>query len=86
MPWVLGRKLLISLLKQYSWRHTAQVPLRMNSQDLEGRGRFSVFITSERGCLTRHLCVLGVEAGLSGCGHAFCSVREEPLCSFQYVT
>jgi len=89
MLWVLGRKLLVSLLKRYSWCHIAQVSLHMNVSKF-GREReiFFSFITSEReklGCLISHLRLLGVEAGLSGYGLGFCSVRKEPLCSFQQV-
>lgn len=53
-----------------------------------GREREVLFITSETEklrCLISHLHLMGVEAGLLGYGHGFCSVKEEPMCSFQKV-
>lgn len=86
MLWVLGRKLLISLLKHYGWRQVTQVLFHTNSQNLEGRGRFCLFVISVREelwCLISHLRVLGVEAGLSGYGHGFCSVGKNPCAAFR---
>lgn len=77
---------MISLLKDYGWRQVTQVSFHMNSQILEGRGRFCLFVTSAReklGCLISHLRVLGVEAGLSGYGHGFCSVWKNPSAAFR---
>lgn len=53
-----------------------------------GKEKKVLFITSETEklrCLISHLPLMGVEgfAGLLGCGHGFCSVKEELFCSFQ---
>lgn len=51
-----------------------------------GKEREVLFRTSETEklrCLISHLHLMGVEAGLLGYGHGFCSVKEKPFCSFQ---
>lgn len=51
-----------------------------------GKEREVLFLASETEklrCLISHLHLMGVEAGLLGYGHGFCSVKEEPSAAFR---